>query len=101
MFWVFVFQFAHQGVPVSLWDVQPCVWVWAPAQAIPFRGEQMSGETERGPAGIFPASGPRGEAMRTADGWNPECGGPEQGAGAVSDWPLSRELKFQEPRNLD
>lgn len=36
-----------------------------------------------------------------ADGWNPEGGASVQGAGAVSDWPLGRELKFQGWRNLD
>lgn len=40
----------------------------------------MSGETERGPAGTFPASGARGEAVLTADGWDPECGASAQGA---------------------
>ena len=83
---------------------------WATARAIPLRGKQMSGQTKRGPAGTFLASGARGgisapgtwgEEVLMADGWNPEGGASVQGAGAVSDWPLGRELKFLELRNLD
>ena len=109
MFW-FLFFSLHITVSRSpLGHAALCVGLgrWATARVVPFRGEWVSGQTEKGPAGTFLASGARGgvsawgEEVLMADGWNPEGGASVQGAGAVSDWLLGRELKFQGRRNLD